>query len=313
MMSELDRWHVGGGADAGRNDGIVALTATDQARFQGRARVLMGFHQAMTTGALPSASQVHIDFPPYRGKAFVPVLGWLATRLGVAEAVVSWRLDKRQGPASVAALLASLGWKVEARRAGRTTTLTGNAPIDHPAPAPREFDAEFDGEPLQMVADYGVFSPGRVDAGTRLLFDVATTSAPVDTLCDIGTGYGPLAVGLVHTGVAERAVGTDVDCVALWLAQHNARTHRVALEVTCSPDPLAVVQTPLTVCNVPTHITAEQTRVLLAGLLARARYGRLLMVVHASLVDRYARYFTAAGLTSRQHPGPTHVVLDSAA
>ena len=49
----------------------------------------------------------------------------------------------------------------------------------------------------------------------------------------------------------------------------------------------------------------------MGGLLRRARSGRLLAVVHASLEMRYARYFTQAGLRPVRHSGAAHVVLDS--
>jgi 16S rRNA G1207 methylase RsmC len=144
-----------------------------------------------------------------------------------------------------------------------------------------------------------------------LLLEAARRGESVEAVADIGTGYGPLAIGLVAGGTAGRAVATEVDCIAVWLAERNAETNGVPMRVECSAEPTAVEDTPLTVCNVPTHLDAERTRGLMAGLLTRSRRGRLLVVVHASLEARYARYFTAAGRRVGRHAGAAHVVLDT--
>jgi 16S rRNA G1207 methylase RsmC len=176
---------------------------------------------------------------------------------------------------------------------------------------PREFSVKVGDTGLTLAADYGVFSPGALDDGTALLLDRALQSEPIEVVADIGTGYGPLAIGLVASGLARRAVATDVDCIALWLAERNAKLNRIPFRVECSPEPRAVENTPLTVCNIPTHLDATRTQGLMAGLLSRARRGRLLVVVHASLEARYARYFDATGLRTARHAGTSHVVLDT--
>jgi hypothetical protein len=112
-------------------------------------------------------------------------------------------------------------------------------------------------------------------------------------------------------GTARSAIATDTDCVALWLARENARACGVPLELTCSDEPGAIAPTPLTVCNVPTHVDRAGTERLMAALAARARHGRLLAVVHASLEARYTRHLEAAGRRVGRHPGPAHVVLEA--
>jgi 16S rRNA G1207 methylase RsmC len=336
VNGELRRWRVGGpdgaggpagpdvsagcgggervGADGGGDDGQVALTAEQMSAASVRPGTVVAFHRAMA-GPLPTASgRVDVHLPAYRGKSLVPVLAWLtATRLAAPGAEVVWHLDKQQGPDSIQRLLASLGWRLDQARHGRLRLLSGQAPAAACLPEPRQFTAEIGGTSVRLAADYGVFSPAEIDAGTRLLLDVALRGPSVAALADIGTGYGPLAIGLLASGIAQRAVATDVDCIALWLAELNASMNGItAVEVTCSADPAAAEPTPLTVCNVPTHIDSEQTAALMAGLLRRARSGRLLAVIHASLEARYTRYFTEAGLHPARHPGPHHVVLDSA-
>jgi 16S rRNA (guanine1207-N2)-methyltransferase len=267
-------------------------------------------------------------------------------------------MEKQQGPRSVAALLAELGWQsIERRRDGPLVRISGRPPpgpgppeprppgprppaagppepgpldagspeaglpepwplaADAPEaglPEPRKFSAMIGAIELTFLADYGVFSPDQIDDGSRLLVQVMLRQPPVEVLADIGVGYGPLAIAAVRGGVAARAVATDVDCIALWLAQRNAAASGIRLDVHCTPDPLAAEPTPLTVCNVPTHINAGHSAELMRALAQRARGGRrLLIVVHASLEARYGRHLAAAGLTAGRHPGPSHVVLEA--
>jgi 16S rRNA (guanine1207-N2)-methyltransferase len=259
----------------------------------------------------PPAGGVEVHVPAYRPNSFVPVLGWLAGRLAAGGAIVTWRPASRQGPEPLHRLLAASGWEVAKEGKGRQARLVGAAPpVSGPPPAARTFTADLGGVLTDLAADFGVFSPGRVDDGTALLLDVALRHPRVDAVADVGIGYGPLAVALVRGGVAASAFGTDVDSVALWLAAANARRHGVPLRLACTPDPAGVPPTGLTVCNIPTHVNAADTARLTAGLRARAGHGTLLAVVHASLADRYARHLDATGRRLRRHPGPAHVVLE---
>jgi 16S rRNA G1207 methylase RsmC len=312
VAREPGRWLVGAADEAAGDDGVVAFTADELSAARGRAGMVLGFHEAARDGVPAPAREVIITVPGYRGKAFVPVLSWLAVqRLAAGGAPVRWHLDRRQGPESVARQLTSLGWELTRERAGKAVVLRGRAPREADQPVPRELSVKAGAADLTLAADYGVFSPAAVDDGTALLLGVALQSGALEVAADIGTGYGPLAIGLVAGGIAGRAVATDVDCIALWLAQRNAESNGTPLRVACTPEPAVLENTPLTVCNVPTHLDAGRTRALMAGLLARAGHGRLLVVVHASLEARYTRYFTAAGLPAARHPGPAHVVLDT--
>ncbi len=300
----MDRWLVGE-RPAGPGDRVVALTAAELVGMDP-----VPFATAMSE-PVERAANVVVRLPAYRGKRLVPLLGWLVVeRLAAPEATVTWALDKQQGPDSVRAMLTELGWTLERRKAGRSVLLTGTSPTSTAiAPEPRRFTDSLGDNTFSFAADYGVFSPGAVDAGTRLLFDVAVRCEPVEAVADIGTGYGPLAIGLVRAGIAARAVGTDVDGVALWLAAGNAAAAGVELSLALSPEPTSVGPTSLTVCNVPTHVPAADSARLLSGLLKRG--GRLLVVVHASLADRYARHLEADRRRVRRHPGAAHVVLEA--
>lgn len=312
-IGPVGRWHLGipaSGIPPG--DGGIGFTAAELAAAP-TAAPRIGLHTAMAAD-LPRAGAVSVRLPTYRGKSLIPVLSWLVTRrLAGPGAEVCWFLGKQQGPRSCAALLAELGWQeVQRARDGGLVRISGRPPVKPAQPEARQFSAVVGAHELTFLADYGVFSPDHIDDGSRLLTEVTLRQPPVSVLADIGVGYGPLAIAAVRNGIAARAVATDVDCIALWLAQRNAAASGVALDVHCTPDPRQAEPTPLTVCNVPTHVNAEQSAELMQALAQRARGGRkLLIVVHASLEARYARHLTAAGLTPVRHPGPAHVVLEA--
>jgi 16S rRNA G1207 methylase RsmC len=252
----------------------------------------------------PLPTELELTPPAYRGKRLLPVLSWLVTnRLAAAGTRVTWRVERRHGPDPARQALEPFGWRLEAERAGRWLLLSGPAPTPHPLPPPRSFQSAG----LTFEADYGVFSPDRIDAGSALLLDVAARLDPVESVADIGVGYGALAISLVANGLAGGAVATEVDSIAAWLAERNAAAADVPLELALDGDPLSVARTPLTVCNVPTHLDAGRSAALMAALAERARDGRLLAVVHAELAERYAGHLDAP----RLHAGDTHVVLEA--
>lgn len=314
MDTYLRRWHIGLPQDLvapGRDEGVVAFTAAELETARRTAGRALGFQEAMSA-TLPGAGRVEIHFPPYRSRTLAPVLTWLATiRLAGGDARLTWYLDRQQGPDSFRRLLEGLGWQLERERRGRTTLLTGSAPEHVELPPPREFTAVLGGHELTFAADYGVFSPEHLDEGTELLLRVALQGPRVTALADIGTGYGALAIGLSLAGTAQTAYGSDVDCVALWLAGHNAHRNGMSMALSCTAEPADVPPTPLTVCAVPTHINRADTERLMSGLAARARQGRLLLTFHQSLEARYAAYLERSGLKVRSHHGRAHVVLET--
>jgi 16S rRNA (guanine1207-N2)-methyltransferase len=91
---------------------------------------------------------------------------------------------------------------------------------------------------LELATDAGVFSPGRVDPGTRLLLDVAADppsglgeraagAGPARAqagrdLLDLGSGYGPIALVLARRAPAATVWAVDVNERALDLCARNA-------------------------------------------------------------------------------------------
>ncbi|MBO2454749.1 methyltransferase [Actinomadura barringtoniae] len=77
---------------------------------------------------------------------------------------------------------------------------------------------------LRLRTDRGVFSPDRVDAGTRVLLDTVPPPPATGNLLDIGCGYGPIALTMATRSPQASVFGVDVNARALDLAAGNATT-----------------------------------------------------------------------------------------
>lgn len=78
-----------------------------------------------------------------------------------------------------------------------------------------------EGRLVGLVTDRGVFSPDRVDTGTRLLLASASLPDGARTVVDVGCGYGPIAVTM--------ALRTDPD-VDVWAVDVNERARYLCAE-----------------------------------------------------------------------------------
>ncbi len=123
---------------------------------------------------------------------------------------------------------------------------------------------------LELATDSGVFSPRRLDPGTRLLLDVAPPPPASGTLLDLGCGYGPLALTMAARSPAARIWAIDVNKRALALTAANARQAGLA-NVTCalSDDPGVPCSIDLIWSNPPIRIGKQALHTLLSGWLGR--------------------------------------------
>lgn len=104
----------------------------------------------------------------------------------------------------------------------------GGAPGEHyfsthprSASQPREWSVEVRGVRLVFETDRGVFSPARLDRGTRLLLEELEAPAGPACLLDLGCGYGPVGIFLARTHPEARVILTDVNRRAAALAARN--------------------------------------------------------------------------------------------
>ena len=75
---------------------------------------------------------------------------------------------------------------------------------------------------LELATDAGVFSPGRLDPGTRLLLEEAPAPPASGDLLDLGCGYGPVACVLAARSPGATVWAVDVNERALELCARNA-------------------------------------------------------------------------------------------
>lgn len=75
---------------------------------------------------------------------------------------------------------------------------------------------------LELTTDSGVFSPGRLDPGTRLLLEQAPAPPAAGDILDLGCGYGPVACTLAARSPGATVWAVDVNERALALCAANA-------------------------------------------------------------------------------------------
>jgi 16S rRNA (guanine1207-N2)-methyltransferase len=75
---------------------------------------------------------------------------------------------------------------------------------------------------LELATDSGMFSPGRLDPGTRLLLEEAPAPPQSGDLLDLGCGYGPIACTLAARAPGATVWAVDVNERALALCAANA-------------------------------------------------------------------------------------------
>ena len=87
---------------------------------------------------------------------------------------------------------------------------------------------------LELATDSGVFSPGRLDPGTRLLLENGPAPPPSGDILDLGCGYGPIACALAARAPEATVWAVDVNERALALCAANAASAGLA-NVRCVP------------------------------------------------------------------------------
>jgi 16S rRNA (guanine1207-N2)-methyltransferase len=93
---------------------------------------------------------------------------------------------------------------------------------------------------LELETDSGVFSPSRLDPGTRLLLEAAPQPPAAGNLLDLGSGYGPLALALAARSPGAQVWAVDVNLRALELCARNAERAGLANVRCVTPDDPAV-------------------------------------------------------------------------
>ncbi|NUR88862.1 MAG: methyltransferase [Nonomuraea sp.] len=80
---------------------------------------------------------------------------------------------------------------------------------------------------LRLETDRGVFSPERVDVGTRALLESVPPPPQEGDLLDLGCGYGPIALTMASRAPGATVWAVDVNRRSLELTERNAQAARL--------------------------------------------------------------------------------------
>ena len=167
------------------------------------------------------------------------------------------------------------------------------------AAAPRTIAVNIDGLQLRFMTDSGVFSPDRLDAGTRLLLLEAPPLGARDRrVLDLGCGWGPIACVAGLRSPAAEVMAVDVNERALRLTAGNAEANGANNVTVARPDEVSPTRRfDRILCNPPIRIGKTALQELLATWLDRlAPGGRGHLVVHRHLgSDSLARWLEQRG------------------
>ena len=167
------------------------------------------------------------------------------------------------------------------------------------ATSPRTIVVKIGGMQLRFVTDSGVFSPDRLDAGTRLLLaEVPPLTAGERRVLDLGCGWGPIACIAALRSPAAEVLAVDVNERALGLTTRNADANGAGNVAVARPDGVdSALRFDRILCNPPIRIGKPALHDLLATWLDRlAPEGRAHLVVHRHLgSDSLARWLADRG------------------
>jgi 16S rRNA (guanine1207-N2)-methyltransferase len=150
---------------------------------------------------------------------------------------------------------------------------------------------------LELETDAGMFSPGRLDPGTRFLLETATLPGQGDLL-DLGCGYGPIACVMAARAPAATVWAVDVNSRALSLCERNAASAGLSNVRCCLPDDPALPTSLAGIwSNPPIRIGKPALHALLAHWLGRLQPGAVAhLVVGRNLgSDSLAAWLTDSG------------------
>jgi len=139
---------------------------------------------------------------------------------------------------------------------------------------PRRITARLAGRDLELTTAGGVFSPGHVDLGTRVLLDAVPEPPASGDLLDLGCGWGPIALSLALDAPDARVWAVDVNQRALELVRRNCEELGVTnVNAVLPEDVPADVRFDAIWSNPPIRIGKEELHALLERWLPRLAPG----------------------------------------
>jgi 16S rRNA (guanine1207-N2)-methyltransferase len=152
---------------------------------------------------------------------------------------------------------------------------------------------------LDLVTDRGVFSPDRVDPGTKLLLLELPELPPLPAgpVVDVGCGYGPIACAVAARHPGREVWAVDVNRRARDLTAENARRLGLQVRVVAPEEVPADLRVAAVVSNPPIRIGKSALQGLVTTWLDRLEpAGSAWLVVNKHLgADSLASWLTARG------------------
>jgi 16S rRNA (guanine1207-N2)-methyltransferase len=123
------------------------------------------------------------------------------------------------------------------------------------ASAPVFANVDVWGRQMRLSTDTGVFSRGKIDPGTAILFRRTTPPTGPGPFLDLGCGYGVIACALALTNPAATVWATDVNRRAVRLTAANAVTLEIADRLhAATPDDVPDTKFTQIWSNPPVHV-----------------------------------------------------------
>ena len=89
-----------------------------------------------------------------------------------------------------------------------------------------EFTDTLAGETLRFVTTWGLFSPRRIDDGTRMLLERIEVNR-TDACLDLGCGYGPIGLTLARKAPEGHCTLVDTNFLAVEYSRRNAELNGI--------------------------------------------------------------------------------------
>ena len=153
---------------------------------------------------------------------------------------------------------------------------------------------------FEMETDTGVFSHGRLDAGTKVLLMEAPALPATGEVLDLGCGAGPIALTMARRAPGCRVWAVDVNARARALTADNARSLSLTNVTVEAPDGIpADVRFDVIWSNPPIKVGKDELHSMLTTWLARlASHGRAVLVVNKNLgSDSLQKWLQGRGYT----------------
>lgn len=175
------------------------------------------------------------------------------------------------------------------------------------------FNTEIRGSEFTFHSTWGLFSPGKIDDGSKLLLDYVEVKDDSISL-DLGCGYGALGVPIARMSPNGEMHMVDKDFVAVNYAEKNSKVNGV--ENTRSYLSNAFSEIPnetkfdLIVSNIPAKVSREMLWVILSDAkMHLAEGGEIYVVTIAGLKEFIKRNFKETfGNYKRVKQGKSHIV-----